>query len=64
MALQPGGGGLTLTLPDERRRYTVEWIDAATGAARGVPPIEAAGATQLTPPFTGPAVLLLRAAGD
>jgi hypothetical protein len=60
LAYQPASGRLRVDLGRRAGTWAVEWMEPATGRVVRFRSRRAAGRSWFTPPWTGPAVLLLR----
>ncbi len=57
----PSGGSFTVDLSNTSGRFTVEWMNAATGVKSAGADVNGGATRTFTPPFAGDAVLYLRA---
>jgi len=61
LVYQPAGGPLTVTLPEQSKRGSVEWFDVAKGEVAGQETVTAGDKREFEPPAKGAMVLYMKA---
>jgi hypothetical protein len=64
LVYQPGSGAFTVDLSATPATFTVEWFNPATGVMANGDAVAGGGTRTLTPPFSGDAVVYLKATAD
>jgi len=64
LVFSPEGGGFSIDLTGDSRRFTAAWLDPAGAGRAAGGEVEGGGVRTLAPPSGGPALLLLRRPAD